>query len=98
MRRYLEDAQILLKSDTKSLEKFLEEGQTISNWTDGLLNYKAEEYLVYTYLALRTKQQIAFQDYLMCLRKDDQDQYVLAINCIENIEDRATECSFVKLT
>ena len=32
-RHYLEDAEILLKSDTKSLQKFLN-GGTILNWID----------------------------------------------------------------
>ena len=34
-RHYLEDADILLKSNAKPLQNFLQVGPTMSNWTDG---------------------------------------------------------------
>ena len=56
-RHYLEDAKILLKSDAKSLQKFLN-GRTILNWIDGLWNFKVEIYKWNMYLAIRTMQLI----------------------------------------
>ena len=39
-RHYLDDANILLKSDAKSLNKFLRVEQRITSLTDGHLNFK----------------------------------------------------------
>ena len=95
-RPYLEDAQILLKSDAKSLEKFLE-GRTnnlkLDRWSLELQGRRI------TCMHIPGTQNKA-ADCLSRLpygtkkRNDNplHDQDVLAINCIENIEGHTTEC------
>ena len=62
-RHYLEDAEILLKSNAKSLQRFLA-GRTNNVKLDRCpQNFKAEIFRWSTYLAIKTRQLTAYPDY-----------------------------------
>ena len=95
-RPYLEDAQILLKSDAKSLEKFLI-GRTnnlkLDRWSLELQGRR----ITYIHIpGTRNEAAVCLSrlPYVTKKRNDNplHDQDVSAINCIENIEDHTTEC------
>ena len=95
-RPYLEDAQILLKSDAKSLEKFLE-GRTnnlkLDRWS---LELQGRRISCVHIPGTQNKAAdcLSRLPYVTKKRNDNplHDQDVLAVNCIENIEDHTTEC------
>ena len=95
-RPYLEDAQILLKSDAKSLEKFLE-GRTnnlkLDRWS---LELQGRRISCVHIPGIQNKAAdcLSRLPYVTKKRNDNplHDQDVFAVNCIENIEDHTTEC------
>ena len=94
-RPYLEDAQIL-KSDAKSLEKFLERRTNnlkLDRWS---LELQGRRISCVHIPGTQNKAAdcLSRLPYVTKKRNDNplHDQDVLAVNCIENIEDHTTEC------
>ena len=68
-RHYLEDAEILLKSNASPFRSFLLVGPTSSNLTDGPQSFKAGIFRWSTYLVIKTRQLTVYPSYTLQPRR-----------------------------